>query len=92
LSQTGNLITDRFLDRRPIERTLVEEAKQQGRCKGVGIHSECGKDLSGFRAAVHGLADAFILGKFARDQNPSPFQTTHIGTMDIPLDCIEGVF
>jgi hypothetical protein len=83
---------DAFLNRCTIQRTLRYKAKQQGGCKCVGIHPELAEDLSGFHAAVHRLAGAFIAGKLAGDQYPRPIRTTQIDTPDSPLDCIEGIF
>jgi hypothetical protein len=67
LSQAGNLSADPFLDHRRIERTLVDQRKQQRNCTRLGIHSESTENVSGFSAAVDRVVRAFIRGKLTSD-------------------------
>jgi hypothetical protein len=83
------LSADQFLDRRHIERTLVDEGKQQSDCSGLGIHPEFTEELGASRAAIHRLAGAFILGKPAGDQHPGAFQAARISTLDRSLERID---
>jgi hypothetical protein len=92
LSQAGNLSADPFLNRRYIERILVDERKQQGGCAGLGIDPQFSEELGGFHAAIHRLAGTFILGKLAGGQHPGKFQAVQIATLDRRLDRIEGIF
>ena len=59
----GNVNADPFLNRRPIERTLVNKGQQQGDRTGLPIHPEFTEELGRVRAAIHRLTGAFILGR-----------------------------
>ena len=91
--QAGNLDADLFLNRRRIERPLLDQGKQQRDCTGFGIHSEVTEEFSGFRAAFHRrVLGAFILRKLTSDQQPGPCQAAQSGTADRRLDHSEAIF
>jgi hypothetical protein len=73
LSQAGNLNADRFLNRRWIERAVLDQRQQQGGCQSLATHSEFTQAFSGFRAAFDKLVRALVLGKFASKQHPGAF-------------------
>jgi hypothetical protein len=93
LRQAGNLDADLFLNRRRIERTLLDQGKQQSDCTGFGIHSEVTEEFSGFHAAFHRrVLGGSILGKLTSDQQPGPCQAAQSGTADRRLDHSEAIF